>query len=124
MVEDRNELMTHAWTGLRRFCPERQVELIEVDLRCGIAEEQNTRKETLKLCLDEIRACRPLFIGLLGERYGWVGQRRALSKLYYVIGDDWPVFANTDFQNMPESGIRFRPNATSLSGTRMYSVSH
>jgi nephrocystin-3 len=71
MVEDRNELMTQAWPELRRFCRERQVELVEVDLRWGIAEEQATRKETLKLCLDEIRACRPFFIGLLGERYGW-----------------------------------------------------
>ena len=38
----------------------------------GIAEEQSTRKETLKLCLDGIRACRPFFIGLLGERAGCV----------------------------------------------------
>jgi len=29
--------------------------LVEVDLRSGIAEEQSTRKETLKLCLNEIR---------------------------------------------------------------------
>ena len=72
MIEERDELMTHAWPELRRFCRERQVELVEVDLRWGIAEEQSTRKETLKLCLDEIRACRPFFIGLLGERYGWV----------------------------------------------------
>lgn len=72
MVADRDELMTHTWPELRRFCRERQVELVEVDLRWGIAEEQSTRKETLKLCLDEIRACRPFFIGLLGERYGWV----------------------------------------------------
>jgi len=71
MVEDRNELMTQTWPELRRFCRERQVELVEVDLRWGIAEEQSTRKETLKLCLDEIRSCRPFFIGLLGERYGW-----------------------------------------------------
>jgi nephrocystin-3 len=71
MVEDRNELMTQTWPELRRYCRERQVELVEVDLRWGIAEEQATRKETLKLCLDEIRACRPFFIGLLGERYGW-----------------------------------------------------
>jgi nephrocystin-3 len=71
MVEERDELMTRAWPELRRFCRERQVELVEVDLRWGIAEEQSTRKETLKLCLDEIRSCRPFFIGLLGERYGW-----------------------------------------------------
>jgi hypothetical protein len=42
-----------------------------MQLRWGIAEEQSTRKETLKLCLDEICACRPFFIGLLGECYGW-----------------------------------------------------
>jgi hypothetical protein len=72
MVGERDELMAQTWPELRRFCRERQVELVEVDLRWGIAEEQSTRKETLKLCLDEIRACRPFFIGLLGERYGWV----------------------------------------------------
>ncbi len=72
MMEERDLLMTHAWPELRRFCRERQLELVEVDLRWGITEEQSTRKETLKLCLNEIRACRPFFIGLLGERYGWV----------------------------------------------------
>ena len=72
MVEERDELMTHVWPELRRFCREREVELVEVDLRWGITEEQTTRRETLKLCLDEIHACRPFFIGLLGERYGWV----------------------------------------------------
>jgi nephrocystin-3 len=72
MVKERDMLMTHTWPELRRFCSERQVELVEVDLRWSIAEEQSTRKGTLKFCLDEIHACRPFFIGLLGERYGWV----------------------------------------------------
>jgi hypothetical protein len=73
-ISERDEPMTHAWPELRRFCRERQVARVEVDLRFrlrpfektggyagqgGIAEEQNTRKETLKLCLDEIRAGRP-----------------------------------------------------------------
>ena len=72
MVAERDVLMTHTWPSLRRLCQERHVELVEVDLRWGIAESQSTRRETLKLCLDEIRACHPFFIGLLGERYGWV----------------------------------------------------
>jgi tetratricopeptide (TPR) repeat protein len=71
MAEERNELMSQTWPELRRFCCERQVELVEVDMRWGISEGQSTRKETLKLCLNEVRACRPFFIGLLGERYGW-----------------------------------------------------
>lgn len=58
MIGERNDLMSHTWPELRRLCQERHVELVEVDLRWGIAEEQSTRKETLKLCLDEIRSCR------------------------------------------------------------------
>ncbi|MBM3245576.1 MAG: DUF4062 domain-containing protein, partial [Candidatus Omnitrophica bacterium] len=79
MISERDKLMTHTWPILRKLCQERQVELVEVDLRWGIAEEQSTRKETLKLCLDEIRACRPYFIGLLGERYGWVPGEEAFT---------------------------------------------
>ncbi len=62
MIAERDELMSHTWPELRRLCQERHVELVEVDLRWGIAEEQCTRKETLKLCLDEILACRPFLL--------------------------------------------------------------
>src|SRR5690606_22497422 len=41
---------------------------------------QSQRQETLKLCLDEIQACRPFFLGLLGERYGWVPDSSALTQ--------------------------------------------
>ena len=41
MIDDRNSLMTHTWPELRRFCWERQIELVGVDLRWGIAEEQS-----------------------------------------------------------------------------------
>jgi len=54
MLAERDELMTQTWPALRKVCRERQVELVEVDLRWGIPEEQSTRKETLKLCLHEI----------------------------------------------------------------------
>ena len=44
----------------------------EEDRRWGITKEQSQRGEVLPICLDEIHRCRPYFIGLLGERYGWV----------------------------------------------------
>jgi len=72
MVKERDILMAHTWPALRRLCRERAVEFVEVDLRWGITEEQSRRKETVQYCLAEIRRCRPYFIGLLGERYGWV----------------------------------------------------
>lgn len=53
MVEKRDELMAQMWPELRRFCRERQVEFVEVDLRWGITEEQAQRKETVRHCLAE-----------------------------------------------------------------------
>ena len=79
MVEERDALMTHVWPELRQLCHVRQVELVEVDLRWGIVESQSTRGETLKLCLDEVHACRPFFIGLLGERFGWTPSDEAFT---------------------------------------------
>ncbi|HTX22095.1 MAG TPA: DUF4062 domain-containing protein [Candidatus Aquilonibacter sp.] len=92
MAGERDALMTHAWPELRRFCRERQVELVEVDLRWGIAEEQSKRKETLKFCLDEIHACRPFFIGLLGERYGWTPGDDAFTLTCSKNSRGWPTF--------------------------------
>lgn len=38
----------------------------------GITAEQAAEGQVQPICLDEIVLSRPYFIGLLGERYGWV----------------------------------------------------
>ena len=43
-----------------------------MDLRWGITEQQANEGQVLPLCLAEIERSRPYFIGLLGERYGWI----------------------------------------------------
>ncbi|HQZ66358.1 MAG TPA: DUF4062 domain-containing protein, partial [Planctomycetaceae bacterium] len=72
MQAERNELILKIFPQLRRLCEERGVTWGEIDLRWGITEEQSQRGEVLPICLEEIRRCRPYFIGLLGERYGWI----------------------------------------------------
>lgn len=72
MHAERDELMKFVFPELRRRCRERQVEFVEVDLRWGIPEEESKQGKVLPICLDEIKRCKPYFIGLLGERYGWV----------------------------------------------------
>ena len=73
---ERDELVKRIFPELRRRCKVRFVELLEVDLRWGITEEQSKSGETLRICLQEIDRCRPsapvFFIGMLGERYGWI----------------------------------------------------
>ena len=75
-IWERDELVKKVFPELRRRCRTRFVELLEVDLRWGITEEQSRQGATLGICLKEIDRCRPsvpvFFIGLLGERYGWI----------------------------------------------------
>ena len=72
MQEDRDYLVKHIFPQLRKLCESRGVIWCEVDLRWGITDEEAAEGKVLPLCLEEIQRCRPYFIGLLGERYGWV----------------------------------------------------
>jgi tetratricopeptide (TPR) repeat protein len=72
MGAERDELVKRTFPALRKLCESRGVAWGEVDLRWGVTDEQKAEGQVLPICLAEIRGCRPYFIGLLGERYGWV----------------------------------------------------
>jgi hypothetical protein len=72
MQAERDELVKYIFPKLRKLCEQRGVTWGQVDLRWGITDEQKSEGQVLQICLDEIHRCRPYFIGLLGERYGWV----------------------------------------------------
>jgi len=72
MHAERDELVKRVFPQLRKLCEQRGVTWGEVDLRWGITDEEKSEGKVLPICLEEIRRCRPYFIGLLGERYGWI----------------------------------------------------
>jgi tetratricopeptide (TPR) repeat protein len=72
MQAEREELVKRIFPQLRKLCEQRGVIWGEVDLRWGVTDEQKAEGKVLPICLEEIQRCRPYFIGLLGERYGWV----------------------------------------------------
>ncbi|KAL6069903.1 DUF4062 domain-containing protein [Balamuthia mandrillaris] len=71
MTEERELLIKHAFPQLRKHCQERGVFLTIVDLRWGITSDQSQAGDTLNICLKEVERCRPYFVCMLGERYGW-----------------------------------------------------
>jgi nephrocystin-3 len=88
---ERDELVKFVFPELRKLCQQRAVTWTSVDLRWGITEENANRLGVLSICLDEIQRCRPYFIGILGERYGWVPEElepRALEKEPWLDGLD------------------------------------
>ncbi len=62
------------------MCRDRGVEFTEIDLRWGLNQEDSEKGRIIGTCLEEIDECRPFFVGLLGERYGWVPPMEELEK--------------------------------------------
>src|SRR3954454_10223786 len=72
MMQDREELIARVFPAIRKLCETRGVAWSEVDLRWGVTDEQKAEGAVLPICLAEIDRSRPYFIGLLGQRYGWI----------------------------------------------------
>ncbi|WP_298863625.1 DUF4062 domain-containing protein [uncultured Gimesia sp.] len=72
MHAERDWLVKRVFPQLRERLEKYRIYLIDIDLRWGVTEEQVDDDRALDLCLQQIDECRPLFIGILGERYGYV----------------------------------------------------
>jgi len=79
MQLERDYLVGKVFPALKKYCSNRDITLIELDLRWGINDEQSQQGKVTEICLREIENTNPFFIGLLGERYGWVPSREEMA---------------------------------------------
>lgn len=100
MQEEREELVKRVFPQLRRLCEIRGVAWSEVDLRWGVTDEQKADGAVLPICLAEIDRSRPYFIGLLGQRYGWIPEH-----LPDGIAEQLPWLAGLDGTSVTEMEI-------------------
>ena len=85
MQAERDYLKTYVFPKVEEELQQRRIKLQIVDLRWGvdttsIAQEDEREATVLKVCLDEIKRCRPFFIGLLGDRYGWIPPQQRIEQ--------------------------------------------
>ena len=96
MQNERQTLMNDAFQQLRLLCERRGVAFSAVDFRWGITDDETADGQALAMCLAEIDRCRPYFVGMLGERYGWSQQRssgsvdEALARTFEVASAKYP----------------------------------
>lgn len=106
MHAERDWLVKRVFPSLRERLARYRIHLIDIDLRWGVTNEQAENDQALDVCLDQIDVCRPFFIGILGERYGWVSKKlpeRVNSKYGWIrhhfhfnnLGShDWSILAS------------------------------
>ncbi len=81
MMAERDYLMKNVFPEIRKTCKEYGIDFTEVDLRWGVTNEEAEQGKVIEICLNEIDRSRPYFIGILGERYGWVPDENVRSKI-------------------------------------------
>jgi tetratricopeptide (TPR) repeat protein len=91
MQAERDYLKSFVFPRVRGELEKHRIKLEVVDLRWGVdttsIEQEDKREATvLKVCLDEIKRCKPFFIGLLGDRYGWVPPEERMKNA--LLGED------------------------------------
>ncbi|XP_061175870.1 uncharacterized protein LOC133184810 [Saccostrea echinata] len=91
---EREEIIKKSFREINRICAERGVFFTYVDLRWGISSEQSSDGKTIAICLKEIERCRPYFLCLMGERFGWSQKSDSndelLSKTYDYAVENYP----------------------------------
>lgn len=91
MQDERDYLMKRTFPKLRKLAAERDVTLTELDLRWGITEEESKSGKVVEICLREIENSIPFFIGIIGNRYGWVPEKKDLdgkvTERFNVVND-------------------------------------
>ena len=72
MQDERDYLMRYAFPRIREIAAARDVAVTELDLRWGITQEESQSGAVVDICLKEIENSIPFFIGIIGNRYGWI----------------------------------------------------
>ena len=72
LQEEREHLAKKIFPEIRALLRERGITFTEVDLRWGLTEEDQLLGQVIRTCLEEIDRCRPYFIGIIGNRYGYI----------------------------------------------------
>ena len=76
MDAERDLIMNRVAPTLQQLLAPQGITVQFIDLRWGVntqdADENERENIVLRECISEIRQSRPFFIGLLGDRYGWI----------------------------------------------------
>ena len=73
MHAERDYLVKRVFPELRRWCAQRKLKLMDIDLRWGVSEaDALENKRVVEVCMRNIDRCRPFFLCFLGQRRGWV----------------------------------------------------
>jgi DNA replication protein DnaC len=77
---ERDYLVKNVFPEIREWCCQWKLHFVDIDLRWGVTEEQARSGKVIDICLEEVDGSRPFFICMLGNRYGWVPEKKDIPE--------------------------------------------
>ena len=110
MNDERTELMKKTFPRLRVMAAKRDVTLTEVDLRWGITKEESESGKVVDICLREIQNSIPFFIGIIGNRYGWIPSSGDIDESTFDRFDQlFPEYAESKLERFIRRNVTIIP---------------
>jgi len=114
MHAERDFLVKQVFPELREWCAQHKLNLIDIDLRWGVTEQDATQnKRVVNVCLDRIDESRPFFLCFLGQRRGWVPGPDDIAP------ETWDAFPELKKYTTASDGIRSEDLMANPSVTEM-----
>lgn len=112
MDAERDAIKFTVVPALNKHFRSQRIEFQAIDLRSGINTErlsENQREErVLDVCFSAIDMARPLFIGLLGNRYGWIPPKERIEHILGCMDQEKRLLlGNTDGLSVTELEILY-----------------
>lgn len=107
LQEEREHLVKKIFPEIRVLCRERGISFTEVDLRWGLTDEDVVLGQVVRTCLEEIDRCRPYFIGITGDRYGYVPRLQEYYKDPELLAR-WPWIEDAAMDGASLIDLEFR----------------
>lgn len=77
---ERDYLVKYIFPEIREWCYQWKLHFVDIDLRWGVTEEQAKSGKVIDICLQEVDGSRPFFVCMLGNRYGWIPDKKDIPE--------------------------------------------
>ena len=98
MSVERNALVHRVFPALRKHFESKKIDIVEIDLRWGILDEEVVDGNLIEICISEVRRCAPFFLGIIGNNYGSVPSDEDVDStngyILNMISDEVPYGAS------------------------------
>ena len=100
MDAERDTIMNSVYPDVAQQLAPHGITVDFIDLRWGVStsdvDEAERENHVLRECIDGIQSSRPFFIGLLGDRYGWVPSQESWDAIVGGMTEGEKRFINSD----------------------------